>query len=429
MNISEKTYKKIINIFLILISITLIFRKPCSWIIAGFSIFSLIFIKKIKINKTSFKLMFFLAIPVLVELFFFYNNDNFNLGLKSLERSTSLILFPLFILGNYKYIDFLKLLRYYTIITTTIVFVFYIFFIYTNPMYLTKYSKGIDLWEIGYAFAGFVGIHAPALNMHLAFICICNFYFIIQFVQNKHYLQFIFNGIVFLVSLFLIIYVNTKLALFNAFFGFFIVILYELKNKLSTTKIIGIIGVLTIVFSIMIFLYLRTNPYMLTKYKEVTFAHMDKIGKLDELPNPEGQVYNSFVTRLTIWKSTWELSVKNLPFGVGASDAKPELLKYYEKTNQKFLLRNQLPVHNQYLNSLLRFGIFGTISVLFYILEIGYIGYLSKNVLAIAFFFLFFISNLTDDFLIRFDGITFSGFWASIFACFYMNSNIKIYSK
>ena len=130
MNISEKTYSKIINIFLILISITLIFRKPCSWIIAGFSIFSLIYIKKIKINKASFKLIFFIAIPVLVELLFFWNNDNFNQGLKSLEKSTSLILFPLFIIGNYKYINFIKTLKLYSIITTIIVFIFYFFFIY-----------------------------------------------------------------------------------------------------------------------------------------------------------------------------------------------------------------------------------------------------------------------------------------------------------
>lgn len=429
MNISEKTYAKIINLFLLLISTTLIFRKPCTWIIVVFSVFCLIFVKKINITINRLKLILIIAFPLIVELLFFFNNDNYNLGLKSLERSTSLILFPVFIIGNHKYINFFKLLRYYTIITTIIVFVFYILFIYTDSAYLTKYSKGIDLWGIGYAFANFVGIHAPALNMHLAFISVCNLYFILQFIQNKNYLQFIFNCIIFLMSLFLIIYVNTKLALFNAFLGYLLVISYELKSKLSKSKIISIMGLLLFVFSIMTFLYLKTNPYMLTKYKEVTFAHMNKIGKLDELPNPEGQVYNSFVTRVSIWKSAWELSLKNLPFGVGASDAKLELLKYYEKTNQKFLLRNQLPVHNQYLNSLLRFGILGAISVLLYILAIGYIGYLSKNVLAIVFFILFFVSNLTDDFLIRFDGITFSGFWASIFACFYINSNIKIYSK
>ena len=420
MNISEKTYSKIINIFLILISITLIFRKPCSWIIAGFSIFSLIYIKKIKINKASFKLIFFIAIPVLVELLFFWNNDNFNQGLKSLEKSTSLILFPLFIIGNYKYINFIKTLKLYSIITTIIVFIFYFFFIYTDTLYLTKYSKGIDIWELGYSFANFVGMHGPALNMHLAFVSICNFYFIFQFLHKKNIYLGIFNCITFVISLFLIIYINSKTALFNTIIGIFIIILYELKSKLNTIKIFSLISVLTIVFSIITFSYIKTNPYMLQKYTEVTFAHLDKIGRLDELKNPEAEAYNSFVTRVSIWKSAWELSVNNLPFGVGASDGKPELFNYYKKTNQKFLFRHQLPVHNQYLDSLLKFGFLGTISVLLYIFSIGYLGYCNKNGIIIAFFLLFFISNLTDDFLIRFDGITFSGFWASLFATYYL---------
>ena len=364
--------------------------------------------------------MFFIAIPVLVELLFFWNNDNFNQGLKSLEKSTSLILFPLFIIGNYKYINFIKTLKLYSIITTIIVSIFYFFFIYTDTLYLTKYSKGFDIWELGYSFANFVGMHGPALNMHLAFVSICNFYFIFQFLHKKNIYLGIFNCITFVISLFLIIYINSKTALFNTIIGIFIIILYELKSKLNTIKIFSLISVLTIVFSIITFSYIKTNPYMLQKYTEVTFAHLDKIGRLDELKNPEAEAYNSFVTRVSIWKSAWELSVNNLPFGVGASDGKPELFNYYKKTNQKFLFRHQLPVHNQYLDSLLKFGFLGTISVLLYIFSIGYLGYCNKNGIIIAFFLLFFISNLTDDFLIRFDGITFSGFWASLFAAYYL---------
>jgi hypothetical protein len=35
---------------------------------------------------------------------------------------------------------------------------------------------------------------------------------------------------------------------------------------------------------------------------------MDKVGKLDEIDHPEIVVYSSFVTRVSIWKSAWELS-------------------------------------------------------------------------------------------------------------------------
>jgi len=75
---------------------------------------------------------------------------------------------------------------------------------------------------------------------------------------------------------------------------------------------------------------------MKEKYSSVTFAYMDKVGKLDEIDHPEIKVFNSLVTRVSIWKSAWELSLQHLPFGVGSSDGKPELVKYFKHTHQHF---------------------------------------------------------------------------------------------
>jgi O-antigen ligase len=183
------------------------------------------------------------------------------------------------------------------------------------------------------------------------------------------------------------------------------------KKVITTTTIVSVLS-LTVFF-----LFLEKNTFMKEKYTTAMFSYMDKIGKLDEIDHPEIEVYSSLVTRLSIWKSVWELSIENLPFGVGASDGKPELFKYYKTTNQKFLANYQFPTHNQYLDFLLKFGILGLITIFLYVLTIGYIGYITKNAIIISFFLLFFVSNLTDDFLIRFDGIAFSGFWISIFSC------------
>jgi hypothetical protein len=35
------------------------------------------------------------------------------------------------------------------------------------------------------------------------------------------------------------------------------------------------------------FFFIKTIHYMKEKYSTVTFAHMDKVGKLDEIKNPE----------------------------------------------------------------------------------------------------------------------------------------------
>jgi hypothetical protein len=75
---------------------------------------------------------------------------------------------------------------------------------------------------------------------------------------------------------------------------------------------------------------------------------MDKVGKLDEIENPELKVYNSLVTRLYL-EISMELSVQNLPFGV-ASHSKPALIKYYQQTNQHFLAKYEFPACNQFLD-------------------------------------------------------------------------------
>lgn len=364
--------------------------------------------------------MFCIASPIVLELLFFWNNDSLAKGLKAIEKSISLLLFPLFIIGNYKRINFLKVIQIYIVSTTIILLFFFVRFNIVFPKLMNKYFSGIDLWEMGYQFANSVGIHAPALNMHLAFISVCSLYFVFySFQQNEKTVIKMFRITVFLLSFFFVLFVNTRMALVNILAGFLVVIVFEIKTRFNFKKIAVILTLLILVSGILFF-FVQKNPYMKEKYSTVTFAYMDKVGKLDEIDHPEIKVFNSFVTRLSIWKSAWELSVKNLPFGVGASDGKPELNKFYKETHQNFLAKYEFPTHNQFLDFLLKFGVLGPLVVVLYIFTIGYLGYDLKNAIIISFFLIFFTSNLTDDFLLRFDGIAFSGFWSSIFASYWL---------
>ena len=421
MNLSEKNFNKLFHVFLCLIAIAMIFRKPCSLLIILFGIFNLICVKKLKFSKTALILVACIASPLLLELLFFWNNDSLSKGLKAVEKSTSLLLFPIFIIGNYQRVKFLKLAETYCIATTTMILFFLTRFCMVYPDLVNKYLSGIDLWEMGYKFAGSIGIHAPALNMHLAFVSICSFYFVFYSFQYKEKSTLkILRIIVFLLSFFFVLLVNTRMALVNALIGFLIVFIFEIKSRFSIKKIIVTAVTTLLVLGSILFVFIQKNPYMKEKYSSVTFAYMDKVGKLDEIDHPEIYAFNSLATRLSIWKSAWELSVKNLPFGVGASDGKPELNKYFKATNQQFLAKYEFPTHNQFLDFLLKFGFLGPLVVMFYILGIGYLGYDLKNAIIISFFILFFTSNLTDDFLLRFDGIAFSGFWFSIFSSYWL---------
>jgi hypothetical protein len=408
----------------------MIFRKPCTWIIIGFVLFNLCVIKKIKLIRLALLLGLVIASPLLLEILLFWNNDAIGEGLKSMEKSISLLFFPLFILGNYKRLQFIKLLQAYSYATTAIVLFFFIRFIIVYPDLIAKYLGGTDLWEMGYSFSNSIGIHAPALNMHLAFVAISAVYFVFYSFRKREKLAYkLLRVAVFALSFFFVLFVNTRMALFNVFAGTIIVFLFEVIPNYNFKKVAVIITLGSILLGGILFLFVQKNPYMIKKYSSVTFANMDKVGKLDEIENPEAKVFNSFVTRASIWKSAWELSLDHLPFGVGASDGKPELFKYYKQTNQHFLAKYEFPTHNQFLDFLLKFGFLGPIIVFLYIFTIGYLGYDLKNAIIISFFILFFTSNLTDDFLLRFDGIAFSGFWFSVFGSLWLQENPTAYKE
>ncbi|SEA20115.1 O-Antigen ligase [Flavobacterium gillisiae] len=399
----------------------MIFRKPCTWIIIGFVLFNLCFIKKLKHTRLAILLGLVIASPLLLEILLFWNNDSFGEGLKSMEKSISLLLFPVFILGNYKRVQFIKLLQFYSYTTTVIVLFFFIRFIVVYPDLIDKYLGGTDLWEMGYSFSNSIGIHAPALNMHLAFVAIISMYFVVySFRKNENVAYKLLRILVLALSFFFVLFVNTRMALFNVIAGTIIIFFYEVIRYYNFKKVAAIITFGAVLLGGILFLFIKNNPYMKEKYSTVTFAYMDKVGKLDEIENPEAKVFNSFVTRVSIWKSAWELSLDHLPFGVGASDGKPELFKYYKQTNQHFLAKYEFPTHNQFLDFLLKFGILGPMVVFLYIFTIGYLGYDLKNAIILSFFILFLTSNLTDDFLLRFDGIAFSGFWFSVFGSFWL---------
>ena len=418
MILSKKRYDKIFHIFLILIALTVFFRKLCTIIIILFVLFSILNYKRLYFKKKDLLFLIIISSPLSLQLLFFWNNNSLFAGLKSLEKLSTLLFFPILIIGNLERVNFLKILKWYTRGSILILILLLFRFIFTSPKFFNTYLEGKDLWEVGYEFTRSFGMHAPALNMHLAFITTSLFYFILNCLNKKNKViskRLIFNIILLIFGFFLILFVNTRLALVELFLGMIIVFFMTFERSLFKTKNAVI---LFLSFSLLFFVflgYVKNNPYMREKYTTVTFAHLDKIGKLDEVENPVSTIYNSFVTRLSIWKTSLELASHNIFFGVGASDSNEELFNYYQKTNQKFLAESKFPPHNQFLDYSIKFGFLGFFVVSLYIFFIGYLGVKSKSPLILSFFIIFLLSNLVDDFLVRFDGIVFSAFWVCVF--------------
>lgn len=417
MIVSLKKYNQINEFFIIFIACTIVFRAICTPIIILFLIFNLLHYKYICIEKRHIKDILIVSSPFLMTLFFFFNNDTISGGFKSIEKVLTLLVFPLFILTNPK-LNLNFILTQYRIWFTLLLLMLLVRFVIIYPEKIDKYLNGIDLIEIGYQYAISLGTHAPSLNLHVGFVTIVNFYFLLQSILNKLNKKIIYNILLFLLSFLLVLVINTRITLFCVILCIPLVIIRELMIRYSLKKtLLSLLTGLLIIISLVGF-YVRLNPYMLEKYSSVTFSYMDKVGKLDEIENPEVVVFNALVTRVSIWKASLEVAKENLPFGTGAENGKRKLFDYYKKTDQKFLAKYEFPVHNQFLDFSIKFGVIGFVVCSIYLLYPFYKQneLIDFNTLLICFGVIFFISNLTDDFLIRFDGIVFSGLFYSLFS-------------
>lgn len=420
MKISEERFNKMYNFLLLTVSLALPFGKLSNLAIILFTLFNLIFYKRPELNKQIWKIALLMLIPLILEVLFFWNNDVFAKGIKSLMKYISLLVFYFFIIGHYKRVNVNQLLRCYAVSMTIILLLLEIRFVIFFQEYVQKYLNGIDLWEVGYVFTQSFKVHAPALNLQLVFVACVNLYFLLASFFEKNKRQILVNTLLVLFSSLHVLIVNTRISLVCLILCYVFMISYDFKKRYDFKKVIIATGCVSLFLGLIIAIAVYSNPFMVRKYTSFTFDHLDKVGKLDEMEHPEIDAYNGLVNRLSIWKSSLELANKNWTVGVGASDANEELIQYYLNTNQFFLAKYKFATHNQYLNYYLKFGIIGFILTICYMLGQFYLGNILRNGLIIAFAIVFTISNLTDDFLNRFDGIGFSGFFYSIFIVLYL---------
>ncbi|MGV0939132.1 O-antigen ligase family protein [Empedobacter sp. ULE_I140] len=409
MMISKEKFNLINNYLLVVILCTLFFRSVSTLLIFVFAGFNLFNYKYLKFNTKYLFILVVLTLPFLLEILFLWNNIGSGKLLKPIEKVISFFIFPFFILMNPKGYSIYKISDLYRKFMTLLIIILLIRFLIIAPEYVSKYVRGVHLWEMGYVISNSFGNHAPVVNMHIAFVVVLNLYFLL-----KNYPQKVLMNISFLImSVIALFIINTRLALGSCIICCFIVVFsyaYKKYNKKSIYAIISFV-VLTVIILLTAF---ATNPYMKEKYSEVTFANMDKVGRLDEVENPDNVLHNALVTRVSIWKSATELGYKRVFTGYGSANSKEKLVEYFKDTNQQFLTKYKFPVHNQFFDYFLRFGIIGFVGLLFYFFTMFRISFFSKNLIGSCFVLNFLFSNLFDDFLIRFQGIVYSAIWFSL---------------
>lgn len=420
--LKEKNYTKL-NFFILLLASFILMRKPATIIIIVFFIFSLINYKVYydKSIKNVFKFILIISIPFLLEVIFFWKNDSLYYGIKSLEKSIACILLPLLIIPHFKFTNTFKILNKYSIYTALILILSLVLFIFFKNSYFNKYLEGIDLWQMGYVFSKFIGgIHAPALNMYVSFVAIYVLYLAIdEFVTKSFSKKAILLFTLLLIYFFFLLLINTRIALVTFLLNSIIIFVF---SKINIKKKILISSFFFIILIGCTKVFIQKFPYTVDKYTVHLFNNLDKVGKLDQIDHPEIAVYGSLVTRLSIWKASYEVGKKNYLTGVGSSDAQNELINHYKETNQYFLSKYGFITHNQFLNFFIKYGIVGLICCFIYLCYPLYLSIKTKNIVIFCFFLNFFISNLVDDYLNKFDGLVYTAVWYSLFTCYYLNN-------
>lgn len=423
--LKEKNYQKL-NFFILLLASLILIRKAATIVIIVFFLFSLINYKDYynKDLKKYLRLALIINIPILLECIFFWNNDSSYLGMKSLEKSISCLLLPCLIIPHFEHINAFKTLKKYSLYTAIILVISLFCFAFFEHSYFMKYLNGIHLWQMGYTFSDdFIGIHAPALNMYISFISIYVLYLTInEFSQHNFSKKTIKLFGLFLVLFFFLLVINTRLAILTFVLNSVVLFIY---SKIALKKKFVIILVCLATLFGVTKLFIDKFPYTLDKYTVHLFNDMDKVGKLDEINHPEINAYTSLVTRISIWKSSYEVAMDNFLIGVGSSDAQKELINHYRETDQRFLTKYGFITHNQFLNFFIKYGIIGLICCFIYMLYPLYLSIKTKNIIIFCFFLNFFISNITDDYLNKFDGLVYTALWYSIFTCYYLNYKVK----
>lgn len=418
-----KSYSKedLFYIMVALYASTIIFNEFSKFFLWGFGAIFLIFYSKIYIYRS--KVIWAFIIPVVLHVLFFWNNESFIQSIKQLEKFTVFLVFPLIFIFQQRPINIRKILTYYSSIFSTILFLFFIYYLYVNFIDFKGYVLGEDVWKMGYAFSNFLGTHAPRFNMHVSFLSFVNLYLVMNTALGKNKDSSLFvRGACLASSLFVMLIINTRVAIAIFAVGAISYIVYIFFVKGFTAKkmffISAILGIISTVF-------LFTFPYTLEKFQKKTFNKMDMIGKLDQIDEPEEKIYNSLVTRLTVWSVVLDMSTKKPMTGYGYTNCYALLFQKYKDSNQQFLLKHKFKVHNQFLDYLLKFGYAGALLLIIFFANKFYIAIKIRSTVFLYFCILFLAANLFDDLLRIYDGIAFSAFWTSVFIKSYLEKRSK----
>ena len=193
------------------------------------------------------------------------------------------------------------------------------------------------------------------------------------------------SGIVFLLS--------SKI---NLLIIFLLLIFYIFSSKIKYKYFIFLFII------ILSTLFIISNPRFTTFFTNISGKSGNKEIKIQ-----------SGVSRLFIWNSSVEVIKKNIIFGVGTGDVQDEISKKFEEKNYTKLLSNSYNLHNDFIETFVKFGIFGFLILISFFIFAFYNAIKQKKFLLLFFLIITILNFFVESMLNRIAGIYYFAFFGS----------------
>lgn len=340
--------------------------------------------------KSGFKIDFlkkeFLAFAVLADFYLLhvigmFYSKNLEYGFFDLEIKMSLFIVPLliFVRSDF-YAD--KLILFFKSLTLGIVFSF---FINLSFAYLTYIEDGSRL---NFYYSKLSSqIHPTYMALYVSLALLGMIYY------NKKHQLFANKKLSLFVKIFVFVILVTYLFLLSSKAGIIAfsvaLVMYVAMRLIKRLKLITVI-IISIFLLVLPFLIVSKIPNVNMRFKEISMVF-----KNPEKSNIDSE-YGSLV-RMAIIKAGWELSVDNLPWGVGTGDVKDAIIDYHQQNGSERFPSNYLNAHNQFAQSTIALGVLGILFLsLFFVFGFVF-AYRQKKLLLFVFMIMLFIHFLFES--------------------------------
>lgn len=346
-------------------------------------------------NRIVFLLILTFLIP-LVSVLYSHNREE---GLFSIQKTLSLLIFPLVLFTTKLNKKTTQSIIYSFAISCSVASI--ACFLYAiGRNYSTNSFATIIPDLFGTTMSDkLLGISHVYLSLYVSFTIIIFSYFLIA--KEKHNYNSILVIILIAFLLFFLFLLGGKMSII----ALFILALISCIAFIIKTKR-WFVGLLFFILPVSIFfLTIRNSQYAKDRFSALFNSTNYEIGN---------NSWNSIGSRVSILKCTIDNFKKNPIVGTGVGDVQDDL---DECTGDlEFTSLKGMNPHNQYLQYLLGVGLIGMIVFLVSLIYPFLIAYRDKNKLYMYFVFLFSLCFLTESLLERQHGVMFFAFFNSLFA-------------